>query len=242
MIIDKTIGVLALQGAFKEHVDVFKQIIENNKKKYKDYNFSIIEVRTSEELKRTDALLIPGGESTSISIIAERNNLFSELEKYVKDESKSIFGTCAGMIFLSKKVTGGKKLQKILGAIDIEVHRNAFGRQYDSFETTMDFSSFIKDCKNYKAVFIRAPVMKQIVSKDIVLSDIGNDDVIISSNNYQNPFAVEILHKIKNKDTNEELIVAARQGKKLVVSFHPELAQEDNRFHEWFLNEFVLQV
>lgn len=229
------VGVLALQGAFIEHIDYFEDVVKN--KSYANHQFEFIEVRTSEQLKRCDGLVIPGGESTSISLIAERTNLLNHLYLFIADETKVVWGTCAGLIFLSREVLGGKPDQKLLGGLNIRCIRNAFGRQIDSFMKPLDFSSFIPGMNEFPAVFIRAPVVDRITDNEPDYSISIKDDsqsLIISDNQYQNKFSVEILHQLHNGD-----IVAVRQGNKLGTSFHPELG-DDNRFHKWFLDEFVL--
>lgn len=213
-----TVGVLALQGAFAEHISHFSRAGSEG--------FEFIEVKTKEQLDRCHGLVIPGGESTSISLIAERTGLLPELYKFVADESKLVWGTCAGLIFLSKQILNGKPDQKILGGLNITVTRNAFGRQLDSFSQDLDFSSFIPGGEAFPTIFIRAPVVE---STKLILGD----GLIVSENNYNNPYPVEVLHQLENG-----FIVAVKQGNKLGTSFHPELAP-DYRFHRWFLDELV---
>lgn len=226
----KTIGVLALQGAFIEHIQHLANAVSNPE--YSGYDFSFPEIKTSEALSKCDALIIPGGESTSISLIAERTGMLEPLMEFVK-QNKPIWGTCAGLIFLSKQIVNGKRGQKLLGAIDIQVTRNAFGRQLDSFVADLDFSSFIKGLDKFQTVFIRAPVISHILSKNET-SECEN--VINSENDYQNDNPIEILYKLEESG----LIVAVKQGNKLGTSFHPELSS-DCRFHKWFIDEFVLK-
>lgn len=232
------LGVLALQGAFREHIAYFKHLIDSNPTEYSAYDFKIIEVKTKQDLELCDSLVIPGGESSSMSYIAERTQLLPELYKFVADKSKSIWGTCAGLIFLSKHLINGIDEQKTLGALDIEVSRNAFGRQIDSFQQPLDFSKFIPDCHDFPTVFIRAPVVTKILDQKDYAKEQG---VLKSENTYQNKAPVEILYSLKNYDGKDnELIVAIKQGHILGTSFHPELA-DDYRFHKWFLDEFVLK-
>ncbi|EMG46671.1 SNO3 Probable pyridoxal 5'-phosphate synthase subunit SNO3 [Candida maltosa Xu316] len=231
------VGVLALQGAFREHIAYFNHILASNPSEYSEYDFKIIEVRTKEQLDTCDSLVIPGGESSSISYIAERTNFLQSLYDFVSDESKSVWGTCAGLIFLSKHLINGIEQQKTLGALNIEVSRNAFGRQIDSFEQNLDFSSFIPGCTDFPTVFIRAPV----VTKILTAKDELKEGVLKSPNSYENKAPVEVLYSLKNYDGKDnELIVAVQQGHVLGTSFHPELA-DDYRFHKWFLDEFVIK-
>ncbi|CAK9438591.1 uncharacterized protein LODBEIA_P28150 [Lodderomyces beijingensis] len=233
-----TIGVLALQGAFREHITYFTEVLSRNEEKYLDFAITIIAVRAAEELQKTDALVIPGGESSSISYIAERTHLLPHLYEYVADESKAIWGTCAGLIFLSSQIRNGIEDQKCLGGLSVEAIRNAFGRQLDSFIETLDFSNFIPGCDNFPTVFIRAPVVSKVLTTE---TENNPAKVIRSENKYRNQSKVQILHSLDNFDgKNNDLIVAVRQGRILGTSFHPELA-DDCRFHEWFIDEFVVK-
>lgn len=228
-----TVGVLALQGAFIEHIDLFKIATATG------YNhvFNFIEVRTEDQLKRCHALVIPGGESTAMSLVAQRTGLLNPLIQFV-NSGKPIWGTCAGLIFLAREVVNGKKEQQILGGLDIQVKRNAFGRQVDSFEKNLDFSSFIEGATEFPTVFIRAPVItKTSLAKHSgpCIGESENGELIIySQNEHYNAGGVEILHQLPNG-----FIVAVRQNNVLGTSFHPELTT-DVRFHKWFIDEFVL--
>lgn len=205
----KCVGVLALQGAFLEHVQHFERCVRDN-----GYNISIITVKTPEELSRCDALVIPGGESTSMSLIAQRTGMFPHLRKFVHDPSKATWGTCAGLIYISKELSNERELVQPLELLQVRVKRNAFGRQAQSFIQSCDFSQFIPGCHDFPAVFIRAPVIEEILDEE----------------------AVKPLFTLDNG-----LIVAAAQGSNvLATSFHPELAEDDSRFHNWFLQQFVL--
>ncbi|KAG2733758.1 hypothetical protein G9P44_003283 [Scheffersomyces stipitis] len=236
-----TLGVLALQGAFREHIEYFQKVIESHPQEYSKFTFTFIEVKTEDQLRRCDSLVIPGGESTSISLIAERTNLLQPLMDYVKSE-KPIWGTCAGLIFLSKQLKNGRVGQKLLGGLNVEVTRNAFGRQLDSFESPLDFSSFIPDCHAFPTVFIRAPVITELLHDGPTESKSESDSIFYSQNNYNNKAPIEVLHSLKNHGKiDHELIVAVRQGHILGTSFHPELATDDYRFHKWYIDEFVVK-
>ena len=226
-----TVGVLALQGAFIEHIKHFKGATKSG---YSDYEFDFIEVRTEEQLDRCDGLVIPGGESTAISLIAQRTGLLGPLMHYVKSE-RPIWGTCAGLIFLSTQVENGKPGQQLLGGMNIQVKRNAFGRQLQSFQSDLDFSSFIPLVSDFPTIFIRAPVITNVLS-DIEESENIDNEIIHSKNDYENKAPVQILHQLDNG-----LIVAVRQGTKLGTSFHPELS-DDYRFHKWFIDEFITKT
>ncbi|SCU89833.1 LANO_0D06612g1_1 [Lachancea nothofagi CBS 11611] len=214
----KRVGVLALQGAFKEHAELIEACVREN-----SYSIAVCEVKTAEQLALCDALIIPGGESTAMSLIAQRCGIFEPLQEFVRDPTKAIWGTCAGLIFLAREITSDAQLVKPLGALSVAVQRNAFGRQSHSFVAQCDFSSFMvpnpKLPQNgpFPTVFIRAPVIDRVLD----------------------PANVQILHEIQSP-AGHSLVVAVRQNNILGTSFHPELA-DDNRFHDWFLREFVIK-
>ena len=143
------IGVLALQGAFIEHVAVLERL-----------GVEAREVRLSAELKGLDGLIIPGGESTSILNLMHSYKLFEPLKEMAQN-GFPIFGTCAGLICLAKGVhNSGNNGIETLSLMDIEVERNAFGRQVDSFETDLDIP--VLGEKPFHAVFIRAPMIERV--------------------------------------------------------------------------------
>lgn len=139
-----TVGVLALQGAFSEHVAMLRQA-----------GADAVEVRKPEQLDGLDGLIIPGGESTTMGLVAERWGLVEPLRAWVHG-GRPTWGTCAGMILLAERATGQKLGgQPLVGGLDVTVNRNYFGRQVDSFETTLSVAGFAPpECP---AVFIRAP-------------------------------------------------------------------------------------
>ena len=139
------IGVLALQGAFIEHIKMLRQL-----------GFEAVEVRLPHQLDQLDGLIIPGGESTTIGKLASEYGLIAPLRRFAG--TKPTWGTCAGMIFLAKDI--GIDEQPILGAMDITVDRNAFGRQIDSFETDLQIAGLAG--APFHAVFIRAPVVTEV--------------------------------------------------------------------------------
>ena len=184
------IGVLALQGDFIEHFNILQSL---------DVNPRL--VKLPKDLEKLQGLIIPGGESTTIGKLAMAYELMAPLRKF--GQSHAIWGTCAGAIFLSKDVA---REQPLLGLMDIQVERNAFGRQVDSFEIDLP-APFLENGETipYHAVFIRAPIIKSVS---------GQAEVLLS--------------------LPDGRIVAAQQGKLLATSFHPELTS-DNRFHQYFL-------
>lgn len=137
----RKIGVLALQGAFKEHIVMVRQL-----------GAEALPIRWPEQLKGLDGLIIPGGETTTIGKLMTEYKLGEEVQK-LASEGVPLFGTCAGMVLLAKRVTG-LDLQP-LAVIDIEVRRNAFGRQVDSFETKLLIP--VLGQNPFPGVFIRAP-------------------------------------------------------------------------------------
>ncbi|KAG0174939.1 hypothetical protein DFQ28_003637 [Apophysomyces sp. BC1034] len=200
------IGVLALQGAFLEHIHMLAGIPQVEE---------VIPVRTEEQLASVDALIIPGGESTAMALIAERCQMLEPLRKFVRE--KPTWGTCAGMIMLANEATGAKKGgQQLLGGLEICVNRNQFGTQKDSFETKLHLPEILGD-ELFSAVFIRAPVISQIKSDKVKV--------------------VGRLEKAVGQ-TEAETIVAVRQGHLFATAFHPELTR-DNRLHQFFVNTAV---
>ena len=142
------IGVLALQGAFIEHIKILQRL-----------GVEAVEVRLPEDLEDLDGLIIPGGESTTIGKLATMYNLMDPLRQFGAE--KPIWGTCAGMIFIAKEIGMD---QPLLGLMDIVVERNAFGRQVDSFEVDLDIAPLNNGhAEPFPAVFIRAP---RLVSAD----------------------------------------------------------------------------
>ncbi len=140
------IGVLAVQGAFIEHEFVLERL-----------GVEAVEVRLPQELKEVDGLIIPGGESTTITKLMREFKLALEVTKRAK-QGMPILGTCAGMILLAKEVSDGTI--EPLGLMNISVRRNAFGRQVDSFEANLPVAALGK--KPFPCVFIRAPVVEQV--------------------------------------------------------------------------------
>ncbi len=187
------IGILALQGAFIEHEQVLRRI-----------GVETCEVRLPRQLEGLDGLIIPGGESTTIGKLAMQYSLMEPI-RAMAAAGKPLWGTCAGMIFMAKDI--GRD-QPRLGLMDINVKRNAFGRQVDSFETDLDIPAIAipENARPFHAIFIRAPLIESV----------GD--------------GVDILARLDNGS-----IVAAQQDKLLVTSFHPELSRDD-RFHCYFIS------
>jgi len=152
------IGVLALQGAFVEHIVMLHQL-----------KVQALPVRLPKELNGLDGLVIPGGESTSIGKLMLDYNLVSEIRN-LAENGLPIFGTCAGMILLADKTSDSEI--KPLGLMDIKVRRNAFGRQRESFETELSIP--VVGEKPFLGVFIRAPIIEQADSNVEIIARLAD--------------------------------------------------------------------
>ncbi len=139
------IGVLALQGAFIEHINILRQL-----------GAEAVEVRLPQDLEGLDGLIIPGGESTTIGKLAETYDMLDSMRRFAA--GNPVWGTCAGMIFMAKRISAeAGRDQPLLGVMDIAVERNAFGRQVDSFITPLEVDIFGGESQPFPAVFIRGP-------------------------------------------------------------------------------------
>jgi 5'-phosphate synthase pdxT subunit len=172
------IGVLALQGDLEENIKATTDALREINLKGK-----VIPVRYSDEISKVDGLIIPGGESTVMGLLLSiKNELLDSITKVLQNRIP-IMGTCAGMIVLAKKsydkVVGNKK-QLLLGALDIEIERNSFGRQYDSFESTLAISGIGND---FKGIFIRAPTVISTGSRVQILSKFDGKIVAVQQEN-----------------------------------------------------------
>jgi 5'-phosphate synthase pdxT subunit len=159
------IGVLALQGDFAEHAVMLKQL-----------KVEAVEVRLPEHLKGLDALIIPGGESTTIGKLATDFGLIEPLRQF--GHSHAIWGTCAGAIFLSKDA---RRTQPLLSLMDITVERNAFGRQVDSFEADLDVPVLERATgtrQPYHAIFIRSPIIESVGADAKALASITEGKIV----------------------------------------------------------------
>jgi 5'-phosphate synthase pdxT subunit len=151
------IGVLALQGAFREHQQALTKM-----------GVESVQIKKPEHLEGIDALIIPGGESTTMGKLLDGCRLFDPLRR-LGEEGLPILGTCAGLIMLAKDITGSS--QPRLGLMDISVERNAFGRQADSFESNLDIPALGEE--PFPAVFIRAPCITAVRPGVKVLAQFG---------------------------------------------------------------------
>ena len=166
----KKVGILALQGAVREHVRAVAELDAHP-----------VEVRTPEDLSGVDALILPGGESTTMSLLLESTGLFEPIASRLADGMPA-FGTCAGMILLASDVLDGRPDQRFFGAIDLTVRRNAFGRQVDSFETGLSVDGLAGDGE-FDAVFIRAPFVERAGDDVEVLASVDGHPVLCRSGN-----------------------------------------------------------
>ena len=190
------IGVLALQGDVREHLRTLESC-----------GADALTVRRPAELERVDGLVIPGGESTTMWKLAVAFDLLEPLRKQVEGGMPA-YGSCAGMIMLADRIRDGVDGQQTIGGIDMDVRRNAFGRQVDSFESDVRIDGTGDD--PFHAVFIRAPWVEAV-----------GDDVTVVGRVEAGPAAGRI--------------VAVRQDRLLATSFHPELTG-DARVHRLFVD------
>jgi len=193
--VTQAVGVLALQGDVREHVHALEAV-----------GARAVPVRRRSELDAVDALVIPGGESTTIDKLLRAFELVDPVRERLR-AGMPAYGSCAGMILLADRVLGGIEGQQTLGGVDVTVRRNAFGRQVDSFETDLAIDG-IEDGPLH-AVFIRAPWVEEVGPAATVVGRVE-----------AGPAAGRI--------------VAVRQGPLLVTSFHPEVTG-DTRVHRLFV-------
>ncbi|MBB1151524.1 pyridoxal 5'-phosphate synthase glutaminase subunit PdxT [Amycolatopsis dendrobii] len=195
------VGVLALQGAVREHVAMLESA-----------GARAVPVRRLSELSRVDGLVLPGGESTTMSRLLETFELLEPLRERIAGGLPA-FGSCAGMILLARQVLDGRPDQQQLGGLDVVVRRNAFGRQVDSFEADLPFAGVAGGPLH--AVFIRAPWVEK-----------AGD-------------GVEVLATVPDPEDppdgpRADRIVAVRQGAVVATAFHPEITR-DERVHRLFV-------
>lgn len=188
-----TIGVLALQGDVDEHMRALERS-----------GARALRVRRADELEQIEGLIIPGGESTTMSKLLTSFGLFDPLAQRIRS-GLPVWGTCAGMIMLASSILDGREDQRSFGALDMVVRRNAFGRQLDSYEEDLQIRGV--EGGPFHAVFIRAPWVESLGE------------------------GVEVLARADNSEDGS--IVAVRKGPFMACSFHPELGGDD-RMHALF--------
>lgn len=160
------VGVLALQGDVREHIHTLEQL-----------GAEPLELKHPSQIEEIDALIIPGGESTTIGKMADRFGLLEPIRSVVR-QGMPVYGTCAGMILLADAVTEGD--QPLIGSLDVVVRRNAFGRQNESFEADIDVEGLDGE---FRAVFIRAPWIEKVGSEVDVLATVDDHPVMVRQNN-----------------------------------------------------------
>jgi 5'-phosphate synthase pdxT subunit len=199
MVAGPVVGVLALQGDVREHAHALRAC-----------GAEFVPVRRESELSEVDGLVLPGGESTTISRLLETFDLLVPLQKRLADGMPA-YGSCAGMILLAREVLDGRPDQHQLGGLNITVRRNAFGRQVDSFEEDLEFAGVPGG--PVRAVFIRAPWVESASPEVEVLATVPD---------------------VPGAGAAAGRIVAVRQGSMLATAFHPELTG-DTRVHRLFV-------
>jgi 5'-phosphate synthase pdxT subunit len=196
------IGVLALQGDVREHLAALRE-----------GGARAMPVRRAAELSEVDGLVLPGGESTTMSKLLDIFDLLTPLRERIA-AGMPVYGSCAGMILLATKVLDGREDQHQLGGLDMIVRRNAFGRQVDSFEEDLQFAGV--EGGPVHAVFIRAPWVESASPEVEVLARVSDDP------------------HVPGGEAAAGRIVAVRQGPVLATAFHPELTG-DTRVHRLFV-------
>jgi 5'-phosphate synthase pdxT subunit len=192
--VTKPVGVLSLQGDFREHLQAFDRL-----------GIKAVPIKRPGELSDISGLVIPGGESTTIGKLARIFEIFEPIKTAISD-GLPVFGTCAGLIMLADEIIDGIDGQETFGGLDVVVKRNAFGNQVDSFEVDLPFSGLET---TVHAAFIRAPMISEVGPKASVVSSLEDGRV-----------------------------VGVQQGRRLGISFHPEVTGED-RIHRYFYEALV---
>lgn len=176
------IGILAIQGSREEHAEALKKL-----------GVEVLFVRTPEELAKVDAIILPGGESTTIGMLMRRNKLHAALQKAIA-KGLPTYGTCAGAILMAKNIVGEDQADT-MALMDISIRRNAYGSQLDSFVTELDVPVLGK--KPLEAVFIRAPQIENIGKNVEILAKEGGKPVLVKEKN----MLVSTFHPELTEDT-----------------------------------------
>jgi len=188
------VGVLALQGDVREHFDLLRGL-----------DVASVGVKTIEDLETVDALVLPGGESTTIGFLLDEHGMIEPLRKRIED-GLPVLGTCAGAILLARSVLGGTdKNWPTIGVLDAVVHRNAYGRQVDSFEDDVD----VAGAGTMHAVFIRAPVISSVGDDVEVLATHRDGPVVVRQNNI---LAATFHPELARETGLHRLLVEAMRG------------------------------
>lgn len=176
MVVIVTVGVLSLQGAVSEHLVSMNRVLKEEKQPGQ-----AILVRQPRDIDACDALIIPGGESTTISRILVNSGMHDTIRQRMKQNNIALMGTCAGCVLLAKELTDTNADVRLLEAMDLQVERNAYGRQRESFEQSLQIKDFTTP---YHAVFIRAPVITKIWGGCVILATAGKKIVMARQNKY----------------------------------------------------------
>ncbi|TNY20111.1 SNO glutamine amidotransferase family-domain-containing protein [Rhodotorula diobovata] len=245
----EAVGVLALQGSFAEHIAALESCTTSTGDRV-----PVVAVRTPQDLARCRALVLPGGESTTISLLIRKSGLYEPLKDFVAraktgQGERSLWGTCAGMILLAREIEGPtSEGWEGFDGMDVRVVRNQYGRQLQSFSHAVTLP-FLSTPEPLLATFIRAPVLHSLLPPRPPSSS--------SSSSSAPPPSVEVLGRIPRElvpppqralaATGEQAglgpeadAVMYREGDLLACSWHPELNKGDARVHEWWLREMVL--
>ena len=190
-----TIGILALQGAFRAHELSVRRL-----------GADTLQVRTPDDLDRVDALVMPGGESTTMSHLLATSQLFDPIAKRLADDMPT-FGTCAGMILLSTPVHDAREDQRSFASLDVDVRRNAYGRQVDSFEVDLDVAGLEEP---FHAMFIRAPRVERVGPGVEVLAEHDGVAVLVR----QGPILAASFHPELTDDSriHERFLTMVKEG------------------------------
>lgn len=190
-----TIGILALQGAFRAHELSVRRL-----------GADTLQVRTPDDLDRVDALVMPGGESTTMSHLLATSQLFDPIAKRLADDMPT-FGTCAGMILLSTHVHDAREGQRSFASLDVDVRRNAYGRQVDSFEVDLDVAGLEEP---FHAMFIRAPRVERVGPGVEVLAEHDGVAVLVR----QGPILAASFHPELTDDSriHERFLTMVKEG------------------------------
>jgi len=175
MVKELSIGVVGIQGAVSEHIISMQNALNETNTPGK-----VFAIKLKEEINAIDALILPGGESTTISRILFNSGLYDIISKRIKENDLPVMGTCAGCVILASEMIDSSKDVKLLNVMDMRVQRNAFGRQKESFEKTIEIKGFSKP---YNAIFIRAPEIKKIWGDCKILAEIDKKIVMARQKN-----------------------------------------------------------